>query len=406
MTETISQLITITGARGTGKTTLAATYCPPSKLSKVAYFDAEKSANNFRSQLRENKLGDFGYYVDLQETHFGKGIPSDDDLLDRLNRGDVPWVTKKQRSALIGYYQNLLGAFVGLPKNTYTTLVLDTAEKFEAGMAAYVEVNKEKFGITFTAYGKLWTEGVFPLYEALLQALWGRGIETVILTFHLKNVWEGSRPVPGKVAMSGKKVLYRLSSLMLWLVNDSRNTNGAPAGLVLKERQGHVGATNDEWEIRRMLPPRIPTCTWKEMRWYLKEGYNNSNPKLLELRSPAEEEMISPLLTDAQAALMMSDARLQEQENTLALGQMGLLTTSDSKSIDLSVEIGREVGGDTTSATNVDNEVTNLPRTKAEAIAAWRKLGKPIPLLLRKLQGVSEDEISGRWERIIGGDAE
>ena len=274
-------------------------------------------------------------------------------------------------------------------------------EKFEAGMAAYVEVNKEKFGITFTAYGKLWTEGVFPLYEALLQALWGRGIETVILTFHLKNVWEGSRPVPGKVAMSGKKVLYRLSSLMLWLVNDSRNTNGAPAGLVLKERQGYIGATNDEWEIRRMLPPRIPTCTWREIRKYLQGGYNNRNPNPRELRSQAEEDMIEPmLLSDAQMALMLSSDRLQEQENTLTLGQMGLLATTDGKPVDLSAEID----GANNPVTNVDTKVTNEtsgPKTKAEAIAAWKKLGRPIPLLLRKLQGVSEDEIPGRWEGII-----
>jgi len=389
MTEKIHQLITITGAKNTGKTTLAATFEPPSALGKVAYFDAEKSANHFRSELKGRGLADFGMYIDLQERF--SSLPSDDDLLDRLNKGEAPWVNQEQKNALIGYYQHILECFSVLPENQYRTLVLDTAEKFESGMAAYVEANKAKFGVTTTAYGKLWTEGVFPLYENLFQALYGRGVENLILVFHLKNVWDGSRPVPGKVAMSGKKILYRLSSLMLWLVNDSRNSNGEPAGLVLKERMGKVSAENDEWHIQQMLPPRIPTCTWKEIRRYLKSGYSVSQPSPLEMRSSQEDQMISELYSDAQLALMMADAKLQEQENTMALVQAGIMPTQSFGSPE-----GNEATNPVDIVTNVDK-----PTNRAEAIKAWKELGRPVPMLFQKLAGVEDGEIENKWESII-----
>lgn len=411
MTENIPQLFVFTGARNTGKTGLAATYALRdagddkdkinAALSGIAYFDAEKSANRIRQQFAENKLADFGHYVDLQEMF--SALPTDEDLLDRLNKGEVPWVTKEQRNALIGYYQHILQAISDLPRNKYSVFVLDTAEKFESGMAAYVEANKTKFGITSTAYGKLWTEGVFPLYENLLQAIWGRGIETIILNFHLKNVWEGSRPVPGKVAMSGKKILYRLSSLMLWLVNDSRNTYGEPAALVLKERMGRMVFEGGRFRMRQMLPPRIPTCDWYHIGEYLRDGYNNANPSDLEVLSRSEQDMISPLLTDAQTALMLADAKLQQQENTMALGQMGLVQQGE-KVEDLSSKWdgGSSETSVTNAVTNAENEVTNsVPKSRAEAMKAWLALGRPIPELLGKLAGVEDGDVEKVWEDMV-----
>ena len=41
-----NQLIVITGGRGIGKTQLAATYLPPSRVGEVFYHDSEDSANN------------------------------------------------------------------------------------------------------------------------------------------------------------------------------------------------------------------------------------------------------------------------------------------------------------------------------------------------------------------------
>ena len=88
----------------------------------------------------------------------------------------------------VDYYNYVLGEINQIPRNKYELLVVDTGEKLEAGMAAYVDANKKLLGVTNTSYGRLWTEGVFPLYENLIQAIYDRGISTVILTFHL-SAW-------------------------------------------------------------------------------------------------------------------------------------------------------------------------------------------------------------------------
>lgn len=402
--ERIPQLFVFTGARNTGKSTLAYSY--PYRLdgddkdkinahlAETAVFDSENSANNFRKELARNGLGDFGTYINLQERF--TGLPSDDDLLDRISKGEPPWVDNSSQNALIGYYEHIVEAFNSLMKNSRRNAILDTGEKFEAGMAAYVEANKRKFGITSTAYGKLWSEGVFPLYQNFIQGVYGRGIETLILVFHLKNVWEGSRPIPGKVAMSGKKILQYLSSLMIWTVNDSRNAYGEPAGLVLKERMGRMVFEGGRFRMRQMLPPRIPTCDWFNIENYLQNGYNNSNPSPREQLSKAEEEMISPLLTDAQTALMLSDARRQEQENSLLMAQAGLLPTSSATNI-----IGSDSDRDS-SETLQSSPLVQKPRNRAEAVQFWKNLGRPIPELMRKLSGMEDGEIEGRWDEISG----
>lgn len=304
--------IVLTGARNTGKTTLASTFLPPKQVNKVIYFDSEKSAQNIRAQLLEANL-DFGEYIDLQARFHS--LPSDNDLLSRLNRGTFPWVSERAKDSLAEYYLYILDCLEKkLERDKFSVCVFDTLEKLEAGMAAWVEGHRKQSGVTTLAFGKLWTTGVYPLYEHLLSSIFDRGVETIILCSHLKTPWQGNRPVVGKVMPSGKKLLYRLSSLMLWLVNDRRNADGAPAALVLKERMGAVRVVDGDWVTSRMLPERIPHCTWTDVRRYLSEGCDLSNPAEGEAMTNAEKDMISELLTDEQMRLMVLDAEKELEE--------------------------------------------------------------------------------------------
>ena len=188
--------------------------------------------------------------------------------------------------------------------------------------------NTRLAGVSSKAHGRFWTEGVYPLYEQFIGAIHARGVERIILNSHLKTPWEDNRPVPGKVAPAGKKLLYRMSSLMLWLVNDFGNADGAPAGLVLKERLGQLMPDEDGvWRTKRMLPRRIPHCTWVDVNRYLKEGCDLADPAPGEMPSGSEMDMISELLSDAQMQLMILAAEkdLEElrQESMPMLGGEG-----------------------------------------------------------------------------------
>lgn len=392
ITHNNNQLITATGAKGTGKTTFMCEFLKPSEIGLTVYVDNENSGNRFRQQINDDGL-DFGQYINTME-RFTK-LPSDDDLLDRITNGKVPWASDTEKHTLIDFFKYFMREVSQIPRNKYKSFVIDTGEHVEAGMAAYVDVNKKQFGVTND--WTLWTMGVYPLYRFILQGIWDRGIPNILIGFHIKDAAEGwgksYRKIPGKVKPSGKPILKQLSSLMVWLVNDSRNPNGEPAALTLKERMGITKANRerDEWDNRTMIPKRIPTCTWEEIRRYLKEGYNISNPKSTEIPSDGEMDMISELLNDAQTRLMIEEAKVEQQDQLIMLAESGLLPSS-------AIVEPIKISGDESAA----------PKTKAEAIIRWKSVGRPLPELLRKFRkrGVTDENLAEHWEGIVTGQEE
>ena len=305
-------VIVITGARNTGKTGLASTYIPPNRVGRVFYHDSEWSSNWVVQQLEQAGMS-FGYYSNLSARF--ANMPGEDDLLSRLSDGKPPWVDEEQKSAMVGYWHYVMEDLrQHLAPGQFDVYIHDTLEKMEAGMAAEVEENKRQYGVKSTAFGGLWNAGVYPLYEGFVSSIFARGVKTIILTSHLKTPWEGNRPVVGKVAPSGKRLLYRLSSLFLWLVNNRDNPDNAPAALVLKERLGRLQVVDGQWRIRRVLPERVPHCTWVDVKRYLEEGCDLAHPKPGETMTEAERQMISPLLTDEQMRLMVLDAQKELEQ--------------------------------------------------------------------------------------------
>jgi hypothetical protein len=375
-----NELIVITGARNTGKSLLATTYARPSEIDRVYVHDSENSMNKILARLEKMKRG-FGRYVDLK-ARFGD-LPGDDDLLDSISAGNLPWVDERIRSSLQTYYQYIIDDLAkNLTPGKFNVYIHDTLEKFEAGMAAWVEANKKAAGVTTTAYGKLWTEGVYPLYDSLLTSIFARGVKTVILCSHLKTPWQGNRPVPNKVVPSGKKILYTLSSMFIWLVKEKKNTDGAPAGLILKEREPGLGATNEnEWDIERMLPERIPHCTWKDIRRYLETGCDLGNPAPGETMSNSEREMISELLTDEQMRLMILDAEKELAEAK----QQGILAPAagDGKPFTMPAQ-------PVVQTNPLEAQVESLLDQGKSEGEIVKEVGKPLPLVraaMRKILG-------------------
>lgn len=382
-------VIVVTGARGTGKSLFAATYAPPKSLNQVFYHDSERSANRTVQDLSAQGTA-FGHYGDLQAQF--KNLPSDDDLLHRIGRGNLPWMDNKEKSALSRYYEYILHDIdTNLTQDKYKVYVLDTLEKFESGMVAWCEEHKKEAGAIGGAFssrgGQFWWGAYYPLYEAIFSGIFNRGVETIILCSHLKNAWHGNKPVPGKVDMSGKPLLAKLASFMVWLVNDRKNPNGEPAGLVLKERLGKLSIVGDSWQIRRMVPERIPVCTWAEIERYLEQGCDLTNPAPGETLSKAEKEMISELLTDEQMKLMILDAE-KELEEARGVVEMDLPTTDTPVVFSVNPKVQEMVN----KATEMGITAENRDEVRQALISTWplplQKLGQAEKVVDEALKGM------------------
>jgi len=297
----------ISGNKGSGKSTAIVTFLPPKDIDKLLVLDTEDSMSDM--------IG-----LGFKHVRMYDRLRVGGDMLDRLARGEVPWVDQAGRNALVGYYDYLIKVLnEQLENGKYLAVGIDTVGPIEAAMTAAVEAGRRVFGWSGTrAYGRMETEGVRPLYQGLLEAIAQRGVKDIILTSHLKNVWISDQPVVGKVRPGGRmKVLTTLSSGMFWLVPGDSPT-GAPAALVLKARIGKIEPDGDGrgWSVRQILPERIPEFSWKAIEQYRAHPANLDNPAPGEVLSENEREMISDLLTDKQMELMILGAREQLSKGT------------------------------------------------------------------------------------------
>jgi len=346
-------VVVVTGAHNTGKTTFALTSVLPDDTETIYYHDAERSGNKALADFEAQGLK-LGHYLDL-EARFSPDpkdgqlyLPKTEDLIARLDSNDLPWANSTEQTALQQYWQTVKHDIAEhMTPGKYKVYIHDTIVTLEAGMAAWVTDNKGigtgKAGWTTYGYGKMWTEGVYPLYRGFLQGIFDRGVELIVLIAHLKSPWFGqgdnAKRIPGKVEPQGKPVLKLISSLMLWL-EQSSNPDGAPSGVVLKERLGSLTAApavegaKRRWSPRRKLPRRIPHCVWWQdgdpsiaplgsIEQYLEHGCDLANPRPGETLSQQTKEMIGHSLSDAQLRYMVAEAeatRAVEQQKLVRSG--------------------------------------------------------------------------------------
>jgi hypothetical protein len=332
-------LIVITGARGVGKSTAAATYLPPSRVGEVFYHDGEHSTNRIVEQLARRNLA-FGYLSHL-DGRWTKDMPADADLLDRISKGKLPWATTKEKNTLIDFYKYIVDDIKNnLTPGKFSVYVHDPVERLEAAMAAWVDEYKDAAGWSSRAFGRNWTEGFYPLYRGLMEAIYARGVKVIIFTAHLGSPWlEGGKGIiPGKVKPRAKPELFKMAQLYVWLVEEPRNADGAPAGIILKERLGELKSTaTDSWDIRSGLPHRVPHFTWDDVARYVNEGFDQANPAPGETLTMQEAQMIDETFySNEQMKLMLTWAKTDLAE--IAAANPSLLSMGGEVEPDVSPE--------------------------------------------------------------------
>jgi hypothetical protein len=343
----------------------------------MVVFDTEDSMSNILDNNSKLNL-EFGAYVPMY-----KRFSVDEDLLGRIAKGSLPWVSNKQKGALVEYYEFMVAELDRvLSKGKFEYLVWDTVEPLEASMAAWAEQNRGLSGWSGQrAFGRLETEAIRPLIENLFEAVARRGIKYILLTSHLRRLWEGERPVPNKVAPGGRlTLLSRLSTMMLWLSPGVGNTDGAPAAIVLKARKAVETIENDNWVVRRSLPERIPHFTWEDVRRYERDGCDMENPAPGEVMTASERDMVSEFLSDAQMRLMTLGAEMDLE--TAKAQAMPFMGSGEAFSI----------GADTTTAIapEVVEQIIALAGEGLKPVQIKTQLGVSIKDVLETLKGIGK----------------
>lgn len=207
-----------------------------------------------------------------------------------------------------------------LPPGQFDVVIADPITDVESGLCNYVRKHPEQFGYTaaqFARAGGLFWGAVKDCWKMVLLQLTSK-VQTFFFTSHLRQVWDGDRPVRGKQEPKGKETLMELASLYIWL-DRSPDEKGivpdVPSATVVKQRLADTILTADKGlQIVPLLPPRIPKATIEAIRKYI-----SSPPDYKKLKTG--ERVIEKPWTDeekAQVALATAEANRAAEEAHLA----------------------------------------------------------------------------------------
>lgn len=352
----------ITGYRGLGKSYLASMADLP---QNICFLDFEDKGEGIDSDLK------FGLYRALTQEAIG-------------SQGQ-------------GLFNISWKCFNSIPKNRFTTVILDNIRPLEMAMNAEAVINArdyaDKYGLNMDKIKKnAWGQKgavVNCMISDACAIMHAAGVKLIIATSHVKDQWFSGQPVPGKYRYQGADRWQELSILTLILVPGSNPP--IPAAIVQKEQLGLIeierSPSEDQIEAmmrgeightaRRRLPYRLPEATFQKLRWYLYHPASFDEPADGEGVVQDEVDAFDSTLSKEQLQFVTAAIDLESAKLRAELGSSGeamprtnkAFTPPGAKAVDPLVEKVKKMAGEMT----------------AEEIA--EEIGKPLPVVMSMLEG-------------------
>jgi hypothetical protein len=201
-----------------------------------------------------------------------------------------------------------------LPKSK--VIIWDTWTQFGLTFPVYVKAHLSEFRNPneWSAMGKMKAGEIYQeayRYEgAVLSGLKSK-CDLLILTFHLKQYYEGSAIVPDKMRPGYDKAIEKYTDLRLWL---TRNIDSqVPVGLVLKNISKR-SVTERGIRTEQVLPLRLEQCNWDAVLECWKNPIGNREPTEKERPSRFELSLIEGTLTPEDKRLYEASLSLAEKQ--------------------------------------------------------------------------------------------
>lgn len=206
----------------------------------------------------------------------------------------------------------------------YDVIMVDPVTDIEDGLVEYVRENPAEFGYTsaqFDSAQALMWGAVKSLWKMVLADLSAR-CKIFFFVAHMRQEFRGGRPT-GRVIPKGKDTLEELASLYVELFREPSSQEEKPrppSANILKERLSRMDydeATGDV-KVTRILPDRLPECTPRAIRYYVRHPVGDRKLKSEELVKEAtlsddDRRMIE--LEIAQANERAATANLRTEES-------------------------------------------------------------------------------------------
>ena len=278
----VCEVFGVTGEKWTGKTFLTTALAPGDHpeghpfagMKRTLYLDFEKSGANYGGHVER---------VDVSA-----------ELLKMYPKGWTP-------TDVFVWFQNKIHS---IPPGRYDAAIADPITDVENGLLDYVRANNKKFGISDGQLSKmsgLVHSAAQVLMKRLLVELASRA-KIFAFTAHMKTEWKNNKPTATRIA-KGSGVMYEVATLYLELGRDMPTPENPkiqpPYAKVLKDRLAFT-IIDDEGDVipLQVLPPRIPVCTPKGLRAYVKK------PIGARKELAPEELIVEPGITDDERQLI------------------------------------------------------------------------------------------------------
>lgn len=294
----------ISGYRGIGKSFLASQADLP---QNIVFFDFEEKGKGIDSNLK------FGLYRALT----AEATPSGRRKADPIRLHDIT-----------------MAAFDSLAQDQFTVAILDNVSPFELALQAAAYRDIDHYCRAFGLVKKNVLAGRFGgvksvvnyLISEICHSLFSKGITLVIATSHISARWGPAGPIPNKYNTKGANRWQDLSILTLILTPG--DTIPIPAGIVQKEALGLISIdrepTPEEIELmlqgkmghtcKRRLPLRISKCTFQEIRRYLHEPADLTNPEAGEVPTREESDPFDKKLSREQIDYIKLAMQAEERQ--------------------------------------------------------------------------------------------
>lgn len=184
-----------------------------------------------------------------------------------------------------------------VPKDRFTAVIIDNIALLQEGCVEEVKRFPTRYGILPMNAQKGSFGGAYPGVKYLLKSMFSelraKGVQVIVITSHVKTAWAGDKPLLGKFKAVGLDIIAELSVLSLALVPGAAENLGCPAAVVAKEQLAKIEWKDGKLDVVRRLPLRLPKATFSEVKDYLANPANLTNPRPGEV--PTREE-IDPFL--------------------------------------------------------------------------------------------------------------